>query len=106
MPLMVHTQGKTAKFDEMFHLWEINKDQVHRVPCDNASDMVKAMSDALLPDLGCLAHTLQLVVNDGVLSQRAVVDMLAISQTILPSIRSPAGYSGRSWVSAALCLPG
>ena len=76
-----HTgENMAAKFDEMFHLWEINKDQVHLVVHDNASNMVKAMSDALLPDLGCLAHTLQLVVNDGVLSQRAVIDMLAIAR--------------------------
>ena len=39
--------------------------------------MVRAMKDARLPDLGCFAHTLQLVVHDEVLSQRAVIDILA-----------------------------
>ena len=42
---------------------------------DNASNMVKAMHDA---DLGCFAHTLQLIVHDSVLSQQSVIDILSI----------------------------
>ena len=45
--------------------------------------MVRAMKDASLPDLGCFAHTLQLVVHDGVLSQRAVIDILAICRKVV-----------------------
>ena len=45
--------------------------------------MVRAMKDASLPDLGCFAHTLQLVVHDAVLSQRAVIDILAICRKIV-----------------------
>ena len=36
------------------------------------------MKDASLLSLGCFAHTLQLVVHDGVHSQRVVIDVVAI----------------------------
>ena len=45
---------------------------------DNAANMAKAMRDASLPSLGCLADTLQVVVYDGVLSQQVVIDTLAV----------------------------
>ena len=84
-----HTGESIAEtFDDMFRSWDINKqDQVHLVVRDNASNMVKAMSVALLPDLGCFAHTLQLVVNDGTLSQRAVTDMCATARKIVGHFR-------------------
>ena len=37
----------------------------------------------MLPSLGCFAHTLQLVVNEGILSQRVVIDVLAICRGIV-----------------------
>ena len=84
-----HTAEYIAEeFDEMFRSWEINKrDQVHLVVRDNTSNMVKAMSDAELPDLGCFAHTLQLVVNDVVLSQQAVIDLIATARKIVRHFR-------------------
>ena len=45
--------------------------------------MMKASREAKLPSMGCFAHTLQLVVNEDVLSQRAVIDILAISHKIV-----------------------
>ena len=39
--------------------------------------MAKAMQEASLPSLGCFIHSLQLVVEDGMLSQCAVIDILA-----------------------------
>ena len=50
---------------------------------DNGANMVKALNDAGLPHYGCFAHTLQLVINDGVLSQRAVNDLLASCRRIV-----------------------
>ena len=61
------------KFEEMFNQWAIKKDRIHLVLRDNGTNMVKALTDASLPHFGCFAHTLQLVVHDGVLSQRAVI---------------------------------
>ncbi|KAI4809882.1 hypothetical protein KUCAC02_018738 [Chaenocephalus aceratus] len=40
--------------------------------------MVKGIRLAELPDLSCTAHSLQLVVNDGLSSQRAVIDVIAM----------------------------
>ena len=45
--------------------WGIDKNQVHCVVRDNGSNIVKAMSEAALPSFGCFAHSLQLVVHDG-----------------------------------------
>ena len=44
---------------------------------------MKASPEAKLPSMGCFSHTLQFVVNEGVLSQHAVVDILAISRKIV-----------------------
>ncbi|XP_049434779.1 zinc finger BED domain-containing protein 4-like [Epinephelus fuscoguttatus] len=62
----------------MLHDWNINKDRVTLVPRDSGANMVKGMRLAELPDLSCTAHSLQLVVNDGLSSQRAVTDIIAI----------------------------
>ncbi len=44
---------------------------------DSGANMVKGMRLAEVPDLSCGAHTLQLVVNDGINSQQAVADIVA-----------------------------
>lgn len=102
-----HTgENIAAMFEEMFRSWKINKDRVHLVVRDNASNMVKAMTDASLPHLGCFAHTLQLVVHDGVLTQRAVVDMLATSRRIVSHFRrSCLAYDSLRNIQANLGLP-
>ena len=66
------------EYNTMLSNWNIDNEQVHLIVRDNASNMVKAMSDGDFEDLGCFAHTLQLVINDGILSQRVVIDLLAI----------------------------
>ena len=62
----------------MLSKWNIDNEQVHLIVRDNASNMVKTMSDGDFEDLRCFAHTLQLIINDGIFSQRAVIDLLAI----------------------------
>ena len=71
------------KLTDMRDSWEIPMNKVHLVLRDNGANMVKAMRDASLPAIGCFAHTLQLVVHDGVLSQRAVNRLLAVSRKIV-----------------------
>lgn len=66
----------------MLEGWKINANKVHLVLRDYAANMAKAMREASLPSLGCFAHSLQLVVEDGVLSQHAVIDILAICSII------------------------
>ena len=40
--------------------------------------MGKAMADSDFEDSGCFAHTMQLIIHDGIFSQRAIIDTLAI----------------------------
>ena len=72
-----------TKFNDMLSAWKISKENVHVVLRDNASNMGRAMKDADLSSYGCFAHSLQLVVNDGVLSQRIVTDLLATCRSIV-----------------------
>ena len=41
------------------------------------------MREANLPSFGCLAHSLQLVVNDGLLSQCMMKDLLSVCRSIV-----------------------
>lgn len=68
------------KYKEMFEKW---KEQLHLIVADNASNMRRAMLDGEYPYLGCFSHTLQLVIHDGILSQRYVQDILAILRRIV-----------------------
>ena len=54
--------------EPMLENWKIFKDRVHLVVADNASNMQRAMKEGQFEAQGCFAHTLQLVVNNGVLS--------------------------------------
>ena len=46
--------------------WNIKPEQVHLIIRDNASNMVKTISDGGFEDLKFFAHTVQLVINDGI----------------------------------------
>ena len=50
---------------------------------DNGSNFIKVMNEAGLPSYGCFAHSLQLVVHDGLLTQRVVIDLLAVCRSIV-----------------------
>ena len=54
------------------------RQKVHLVVSDNASNMVKAMSDVSFMHFGCFAHSLQLVIKDGLFVQRVISDIIAI----------------------------
>ena len=69
--------------ETMIDSWQISKERIHLVLTDNASNMKKALEDCDLHGYGCFAHSLQLVVHDGVLSQRMVIDTLAVSSRIV-----------------------
>ena len=55
---------------------------MHVVLQDNARNMVKAM-ECGVKSLGCMAHLGQLAVHDAVLSQRSVIDSLAVARKIV-----------------------
>ncbi|KAL0200887.1 hypothetical protein M9458_004074, partial [Cirrhinus mrigala] len=67
----------------MLNNWEIHLKKVHVILRDKASNMKAAMEDMAVPSLGCFAHTLQLVVHEGLMSQHSVSDALANSRKIV-----------------------
>lgn len=64
-------------FPTMLKEWNINAQRVLLVLRDSGVNMVKGMRLAEMPDLSCSAHTLQLIINDGLSSKRVVGDILA-----------------------------
>ena len=50
---------------------------------DNGSNFVAGLRDAGIPNIPCLAHTLQLVVKDGCQAQPAVVDLTAKARKLV-----------------------
>jgi len=56
----------------------VSTDQVHDMVGNNGKNIVKAVSEAGLPSYGCFAHSLQLVVYNGLLTQHIVIDLLAV----------------------------
>ncbi|KAI2655629.1 Zinc finger BED domain-containing protein 4 [Labeo rohita] len=84
----------SAAIKEMLDQWHIPLNKVHLILRDNASNIKKAMDNMGVRSLGCFAHTLQLVVNEGLLSQRSVSDAIAIGRQIVGHFKhSPLAYS-------------
>ena len=46
------------KLTEMFDQWGIHEDCIHLILRDNGTNIVKALTDASLPQFECFAHTL------------------------------------------------
>ena len=64
-------------FLRLLRHWGIDTERVLLVLRDSGANMVKGMRLTEVPDLSCSAHTLQLVVNEGINSQQAVKDIVA-----------------------------
>ncbi|XP_065150533.1 zinc finger BED domain-containing protein 4-like [Paramisgurnus dabryanus] len=83
-----------AAITDILDKWHIPLNKVHVILRDNASNMKKAMENMGVRSLGCFAHSLQLVVNEGLLSQRSVSDAIAIGRQIVGHFKhSPLAYS-------------
>ena len=50
---------------------------------DNAGNMSKVVMEFGVPSLPCMAHTLQLAVNEGVLAQCSVAAVVAVARKVL-----------------------
>lgn len=102
-----HTaEALAAAFSDMFRSWGIPREKVHVILRDNARNMAKAMKDADLPSLPCMAHTLQLVVAEGVLSQRSISDITAAGRRIVGHFKhSPLAYSRLQSIQQQLGQP-
>ena len=70
---------------------------------DNAANMKKAMRDANLPSF---AHSLQLIVHDGILSQSGVIELLATCRKIVGHFKhSTTAYQTLNAIQERLSLP-
>ncbi|XP_028658832.2 zinc finger BED domain-containing protein 4-like [Erpetoichthys calabaricus] len=68
--------------------------------------MIKAMNDAGLPSLPCVAHTLQLAVHEGLLAQRSIADAIAVGRKIVGHFKHSAlAYSRLEDVQGQLNQP-
>ena len=52
----------------------LNACEIDVISCDNVRNMKQALDDIEVPSVGCVLHTLQLAVYEGLLSQRSVTD--------------------------------
>ncbi|XP_077101521.1 zinc finger BED domain-containing protein 4-like [Siphateles boraxobius] len=102
-----HTGQAIAQvFEEMLQTWGIPKTSVHVVLRDNAKNMIKAMNDAGLPSLPCVAHTLQLAVHEGLLAQRSIADAIAVGRKIVSHFKHSAlAYSRLADIKGQLNQP-
>lgn len=74
--------------------WQIPLSKVHVILRDDASNMRKAMDNMGVRSLDCVAHTMQLVINEGLVSQRSVSDAVASGRhTVAHFKHSPLAYS-------------
>lgn len=65
----------------MLKHWDITHNRVVLVLRDSCANMIKGLRLAEMLDLSCSAHTLRLVVNEGISSQKAVGDVIAKLKT-------------------------
>jgi len=79
-----HTADYLAKMiTDVLQSWKITTDRIQLVLRGNVANMVEAMRVAGLPNVGCMVNTMQLVVNDALKSQRAVMDMISVALQIV-----------------------
>ena len=78
-----HTAANTsAAIVSHVHSWEIEQ----KIVCilqDNAANMIAGMNCANLKSLSCFAHSLQLIIKDGVLTQPAVQQLLSTARSLV-----------------------
>ena len=58
-----------SNFIAMLEEWQISKEKIKLILRDSGANIVKGTNLVEIPNLSCLAHTLKLVVNDGLQAQ-------------------------------------
>ena len=71
-----------AMINKCLQSWDLT-DKIHVVVRDNGSNFVAGLRDAGIPNIPCLAHTLQPVVKDGCLAQPAIVDLTSKARKLV-----------------------
>ncbi|XP_065323365.1 zinc finger BED domain-containing protein 4-like [Gordionus sp. m RMFG-2023] len=73
-----HTAINIAQIlDEIINYLGIKKNKIHLIIRDNAPNITLAMKNGKFQSVSCFAHSLQLVAQAAILSQRSIIDMLA-----------------------------
>jgi len=70
-------------FQQMLSMCNIYSSRCHVVLRDNAANISKCFHIASILSLGCFAHTLQLCMRDGLLSQCAVSDIVTVPRKLV-----------------------
>lgn len=63
--------------------WNIADEIVHLIVRDGAANITKGCNDTGFKSATCIIHTLQLVIKSGLLSQRAVSDLLGVAKSLV-----------------------
>ena len=85
--------------------WEI-EEKVVCVVRDNAANMVSGLNIANVKSLPCLAHSLQLIIKDGVLLQPSVMQLLSCARSIVGHYhRSNVAFNTFRQIQSQLNLP-
>jgi len=72
----------SSKLNEAISTWDLST-KIHMGIRDNAANMVSAMRLAGIDDFGCMAHTLQLVLNDALFTQTSVESLVKKSRKVV-----------------------
>ena len=84
-----------AHFLQALEKWNIEHTRCHLVVRDNAANITKCFTDLGLSSTGCFAHTVQLAVNEGILSQRYVTDIIATCRRIVGHFKHSSSATSR-----------
>lgn len=91
---------------EMLNTWDLDTSRIHLVVRDNAANITKGCDIAGFESVSCFIHTIQLVVMEGIKSQRSISDLIAVSRKIVGHFsHSPKACSALKNIQAELNLP-
>ena len=101
-----HTGENIATtFTTCMNEWHVS-DKVHLVVRDGGSNFVAGFRNAGIPAVSCFAHSLQLVVKDGILAQKGVESLLSCCRKIVGHFRhSNISMHALTAIQAKLQLP-
>lgn len=92
--------------EDLSNSWSIEKNKIHVIVSDNAYNITKAIRDSDIQSVHCFNHTLQLVINDALKSQRVVIDTIAVAKKIVGHFNSSSlAYDHLRKIQLQLNLP-
>lgn len=88
-PFVGHHSALNIKktWEDMMTTWNIPRDKCYVVISDSAANMVKTFTDLNINRISCFAHTIQLALKDGMISQRSIVDTCAVARSLVGHFR-------------------